>query len=36
VINGTEPFGLVAYGLGSFTSYATPAGLNLTPITVLF
>lgn len=35
-ITGTEPFGLVAYGLGSFTSYATPAGLNLTPITILY
>jgi hypothetical protein len=35
-ISGAEPFGLVAYGLGSFTSYATPAGLNLTPITILF
>ncbi|MBX3271005.1 MAG: IgGFc-binding protein [Sandaracinaceae bacterium] len=30
------PFGLIAYGLGSFTSYATPAGLDLEPITILF
>ena len=30
------PFGLIAYGMGSFTSYATPAGLDLEPITILF
>ncbi len=35
-ISASDPFGLIAYGLGSFTSYATPAGLNLEPITVLF
>jgi hypothetical protein len=35
-ISGNGAFGLIAYGLGSFTSYATPAGLNLTPITVLY
>jgi hypothetical protein len=35
-IRGGDAFGLVAYGLGSFTSYATPAGLNLEPITILF
>lgn len=35
-ISSTRPFGLVAYGLGRFTSYATPAGLNLDPITVLY
>ncbi len=35
-ISASDSFGLVAYGLGSFTSYATPAGLNLEPITVLF
>lgn len=29
-------FGIIAYGLGSFTSYATPAGLNLEPINILF
>ncbi|MCA9606314.1 MAG: IgGFc-binding protein, partial [Myxococcales bacterium] len=29
------PFGLIAYGMGSFTSYATPAGLDLKPITIL-
>lgn len=34
-IVGEEPFGLIAYGLGSFTSYAMPAGLNLEPITIL-
>ncbi|MCC6875239.1 MAG: IgGFc-binding protein [Sandaracinaceae bacterium] len=35
-IQGAAGFGLIAYGLGSFTSYATPAGLNLEPITILF
>ncbi len=35
-ISATDPFGLVAYGLGSFTSYATPAGLNLEQITILY
>lgn len=35
-ISGTSRFGLVAYGLGSFTSYATTAGLNLEPITILY
>ncbi|AKF09803.1 IgGFc-binding protein [Sandaracinus amylolyticus] len=35
-ISSTEPFGLIAYGLGSFTSYSSPAGLNLDPITVLY
>lgn len=35
-IRGADAFGLVAYGLGSFTSYATPAGLNLEPITILY
>jgi len=34
-IQAAEPFGLIAYGLGSFTSYASPAGLNLNPITIL-
>ncbi len=29
-------FGIITYGLGSFTSYATPAGLNLEPINILF
>lgn len=29
-------FGLVSYGLGSYTSYATPAGLNLEPINILY
>lgn len=35
-ISADDPFGLIAYGLGSFTSYATPAGLNLEPITILY
>lgn len=35
-ISAAEPFGVIAYGMGSFTSYATPAGLDLEPITVLF
>ncbi|MBN1773943.1 MAG: IgGFc-binding protein [Deltaproteobacteria bacterium] len=34
-IQAAEPFGMIGYGLGSFTSYATPAGLNLNPITIL-
>ena len=32
-IAGDEAFGMIAYGLGSFTSYAYPAGLNLNKIT---
>jgi hypothetical protein len=35
-ISSTVPFGLIAYGMGSFTSYATPAGLNFEQITILF
>jgi hypothetical protein len=35
-ITAEDPFGVIAYGLGSFTSYATPAGLNLEPITILY
>lgn len=35
-INGELPFGLVAYGLGSYTSYAYPAGLDLEQITVIY
>lgn len=35
-ITAEDPFGVTAYGLGSFTSYATPAGLNLEPITILY
>jgi hypothetical protein len=31
----SEPFGLIAYGLGSYTSYVYPAGLNLNSITVV-
>ncbi len=34
-IYGDEPFGMITYGLGSFTSYAYPAGLNLEQITVI-
>ncbi|MEM9862478.1 MAG: IgGFc-binding protein [Myxococcota bacterium] len=29
VLEGDEPFGAFSYGLGSFTSYAYPAGLDL-------
>jgi hypothetical protein len=35
-ITSTMPFGMIAYGLGSFTSYAYPAGLNLEQITVIY
>lgn len=34
-MSGELPFGMIAYGLGSFTSYAYPAGLNLEQITPL-
>ncbi len=34
-VSAAEPFGLIAYGLGTYTSYATPAGLDFKPITVL-
>ncbi len=34
-IVGDEPFGMITYGMGSFTSYAYPAGLNLEQITVI-
>jgi len=34
-ISAEMPFGIIAYGMGSFTSYATPAGLDLEPITIL-
>ena len=30
---GAMPFGMIAYGLGTYTSYAYPAGLNLHKIT---
>jgi hypothetical protein len=36
VISGADAFGLIAYGLGSFTSYAYPAGLNLEQITPIY
>ncbi len=32
-MKASDKFGMIAYGLGSFTSYAYPAGLNLTQIT---
>lgn len=32
-MSAAQAFGMVAYGLGSFTSYAYPAGLNLNKIT---
>jgi hypothetical protein len=35
-MEAADEFGIIAYGLGSFTSYATPAGLNLEPINILF
>jgi hypothetical protein len=34
-MSAAMPFGIIAYGMGSFTSYATPAGLDLEPITIL-
>ncbi len=34
-ISAADRFGLVSFGLGSFTSYAAPAGLNLEQITVV-
>lgn len=34
-IAAASPFGVIAYGMGSFTSYATPAGLDLEPITIV-
>lgn len=33
VIKGTDKFGMIVYGLGSYTSYAYPAGLDLKQIT---
>ncbi len=35
LITGTSDFGMISFGLGSYTSYAYPAGLNLEPITPL-
>lgn len=35
-MTSSEPFGLITYGLGQYTSYATPAGLNLEPINIVF
>ena len=34
-ISADQPFGVIAYGLGSYTSYATSAGLDLESITVI-
>lgn len=34
-VSAAAPFGVIAYGLGSYTSYATPAGLDLEPITII-
>lgn len=34
-IEGAEAFGMITFGMGSFTSYAYPAGLNLEQITVI-
>ncbi|MCX7808763.1 MAG: IgGFc-binding protein, partial [Deltaproteobacteria bacterium] len=34
-MRASSPFGIITYGLGSFTSYATPGGLNLEPINIL-
>ena len=31
----TEPFGVIVYGMGQFTSYAYPAGLNLEEILLI-
>ncbi len=35
VITGAEAFGMITFGMGSFTSYTYPAGLNLEQITVI-
>lgn len=35
-MRGAEAFGIVVYGLGQYTSYAYPGGLNLEQITVIF
>ncbi len=35
-MRGAEPFGIIVYGLGQYTSYAYPGGLNLEQITVIF
>lgn len=34
-LSSTQPFGAIIYGLGSFTSYAYPAGLNLEQIVLI-
>jgi hypothetical protein len=35
-IEGPEPFGIVLYGLGRYTSYMVPGGLDLEPISAPF
>jgi hypothetical protein len=35
VITGASPFGMITFGMGSFTSYTYPAGLNLEQITTI-
>lgn len=34
-ISGADAFGMITFGMGSFTSYAYPAGLNLEQITTI-
>lgn len=34
-MQGASPFGIILFGLGSFTSYADPGGLNLEQITTV-
>jgi len=34
-MRGLEPFGIIVYGMGQYTSYAYPGGLNLEQITVI-
>lgn len=34
-MESTEPFGVIVYGMGQFTSYAYPAGLNLEEILLI-
>lgn len=35
LMSGSEPFGALVFGVGSFTSYAYPAGLNLEELVIL-
>jgi hypothetical protein len=34
-MRGVDPFGIIVYGMGQYTSYAYPGGLNLEQITVI-